>query len=160
LIGDGELRPRLEKRCQQLGLTQHVHFLGAHPQPWRILANCDVIALPSTHEGLPLTGLEALAVGKPVVASQLHGTAEIIRSGYNGLLVPSRDATALADAILRLLRDPDLRERLASRGPDSVAAYGADAMNANFDALFQTLYAKRQAPAASASASVGHGDAR
>lgn len=160
LVGDGELRPRLEERCRQLGLTQHVHFLGAHPQPWRILANCDVVALPSTHEGLPLTGLEALAVGKPVVASQLHGTAEIIHSGHNGLLVPSRDARALADAILRLLRDPDLRERLASRGPDSVAAYGAETMNANFDALFQALYAKRQEPVASASAPVRHGDAR
>ncbi|MGO8947596.1 MAG: glycosyltransferase [Ktedonobacterales bacterium] len=148
LVGEGELRPRLEEQCRRLGLTQHVRFLGAHSQPWRILANCDVIALPSTYEGLPQTGLEALAVGKPVVATRLNGTAEIIRSGYNGLLVPRRDARALADAILRLLRDPELRECLAASGPSSVAEYSAQIMIAKFDTMYKTLYAQRERGAA------------
>jgi glycosyltransferase involved in cell wall biosynthesis len=144
VVGDGESRPSLEEQCQRLGLTRHVRFLGAQTEPWMILANCDVIALPSTHEGLPLTGLEALAVGKAVVATQLNGTAEVIRSGSNGLLVPPRDERSLADAIVRLLSDAQLRENLAATGPDSVAQYGAKIMIAKFDTVYETLYARQQ----------------
>jgi glycosyltransferase involved in cell wall biosynthesis len=139
LIGDGELRSRLEGERQRLVLTEHVRFLGADQQPWRILAHCDVIALSSTHEGLPQTGLEALAVGKPLVATRLNGTAEIIQSGENGVLVPPRDAPALADGLLRLLRDPALCARLAARGPASVAEYNTESMVAKFAAAYEAL---------------------
>jgi glycosyltransferase involved in cell wall biosynthesis len=152
IVGDGELRARLEEQRRRLGLTEHVRFLGADPQPWRTLAICDVIALPSTFEGLPQTGLETLAVGKPLVATRLNGTGEIVRSGYNGLLVPPRDAHALAEGILRLLQDTALRAQLAARGPDSVAEYRTDLMIARFTTTYEALYAERERVLAPSSA--------
>ena len=80
-----------------------------------------------------------------MVATRLNGTAEIVRTEYNGLLVPPRDATALADAILRFLQNPELRERLAARGPESVAEYSTSIMIAKFNAAYEKLYATRSA---------------
>lgn len=145
VVGDGELRASLEAQCRRLGLGAQVRFLGAHAAPWRLLATCDVIAISSLFEGLPQTGLEALAVGKPVVATRMNGTEELIRSGENGLLVPKRDAHALARGIVQLLRDPQMRARFAARGPQSVAAYTTESMIAQFDAAYQHLYRARSA---------------
>ena len=72
----------------------------------------DVFVLSSRHEGLPISLLEAMAVGRPVVATRAGGIPEVLTDGRDGLVVPSGDPMALADAVLRLLRDAALRERL------------------------------------------------
>jgi glycosyltransferase involved in cell wall biosynthesis len=144
IVGDGELRAALEQQARQLGLGDRVHFLGAHTAPWRILAACDIVAFSSLFEGLPQTGLEALSAGMPLVATRMNGTEEIIRSGWNGELVPPRDAPSLAAAMLALLRDPAARARMRTVGPRSVEDYHTDVMIARFRATYERLHAQRR----------------
>ncbi len=147
IVGDGELRTDLEARCRRLGIAGHVRFLGAHQEPWRILANCDVIAFSSLFEGLPQTCIEALAVGSAVVATRINGTAELIKSGQNGILVPPCDASALAEGILKLLNDPALPQSFRDRAPEAVGEYRTETMVARFEDAYRSLYAQRSATA-------------
>ncbi len=130
-VGDGPLRPRLEERARRLGISHRVTFLGTRPDVAAILQRCDLLARPSLLEGMPLTVLEAMACGLPVVATPISGTAELVRDGETGLLVRPADPASLARAILRLMDDEPLREacgkkarRLVARGHswDAVAA--------------------------------------
>src|SRR6185437_1159796 len=144
IIGDGELRPALERQAQQLGIAGSVRFLGAHDTPWRTLAACDLVAFSSLYEGLPQTGLEALAAGVPMVATRLNGTEEIIQEGWNGTLVPARDARKLAEGMLRLARDPALCMQMRAVAPGSVTGYRTEVMIGCFRSTYERLYAHRQ----------------
>jgi glycosyltransferase involved in cell wall biosynthesis len=139
VVGDGELRGALEAQCRALGIAERVHFLGASDQPWRLLAACDVIALPSLFEGLPLTTLEALAAERPVVAADVGGTAEVIIPGRTGLLVPPRDVAALAKALARLLAQPDEDARMQREAAAVVAPYDLPPVVAALSQLYQEL---------------------
>ncbi len=139
IVGDGELREELESHSHRLGIHEHVRFVGAVRHPWRILANCDVIAFSSLFEGLPQTCIEALAIGMPVVATRMKGTSELIRSGQNGLLVPTRDARSLAGGILELLNDPELRRRFSEAGPSAVSEYRTEWMVARYRDVYERL---------------------
>jgi glycosyltransferase involved in cell wall biosynthesis len=107
MIGDGVLRSALEERARRIGVADACRFLGARNDVARLLAALDVAVLPSCSEGLPFAVLEAMAVGKPVVATRVGGLAEVIEDGVTGHLVPPGDAGALAAAIVSLLTDPD-----------------------------------------------------
>jgi glycosyltransferase involved in cell wall biosynthesis/serine acetyltransferase len=113
LIGDGAERPRIESMAGELGLRHSVRFLGRRNDVPLVLACCDLSVLASWAEGLPNSVLEAMAAGLPVVATRVGGTPEIIEDEVSGLLVPPRNSHALAQAILRLLRDPNLAQALA-----------------------------------------------
>jgi glycosyltransferase involved in cell wall biosynthesis len=139
VVGDGELHGALEAQCARLGVAKRVHFLGATDQPWRQLALCDVIALPSLFEGLPLTALEALAAERPVVATRVGGTAEVIISGRTGLLVPPRNVAALVEALATLCSRPDLRARMSREAAAVVAPYDLMSMVAVFSKVYQEL---------------------
>jgi glycosyltransferase involved in cell wall biosynthesis len=117
LVGEGSLRRELESDAARLGLTSRVTFTGycADVVPW--LAAADLTVLPSFYEGLPLAAIESLAAGRPVVASEVDGTPEVVVDGRTGLTVPPGDPAALAAALVRLLDDHDLRRRLAGAGP-------------------------------------------
>ncbi len=110
--GDGPLRAELERAAGELGVADTVRFLGYRRDVARIVSAFDAYVLPSLWEGLPLALLEALAGGKPIVASRVGGNPEIVEHGENGFLVPPRDPAALAQAILALRRDPALRLRM------------------------------------------------
>jgi len=114
--GDGSLRNELERLVDTLQLEQAVRFVGHQPVIADWLALGDIIVLPSFFEGLPLIAIEALAAGRPVVASAVDGTVEVVINETTGLTVSPGDARALADAILRLLRDPEFRMQLAEAG--------------------------------------------
>jgi glycosyltransferase involved in cell wall biosynthesis len=116
LVGDGPLRSSLEAQVQALGLADRVDFLGHRTDIRDLLASSDVFVLPSLYEGLPLSILEAMAAGKPVVATQVGGTAEVVLAGETGLLVPPSDSTALATAIRSVVTDRAFAQRLGSRG--------------------------------------------
>jgi glycosyltransferase involved in cell wall biosynthesis len=142
IVGDGELRSSLEEHARLAGISNNVRFLGADRKPWRILANCDVIAFASLFEGLPQTCIEALSIGMPVVATRLKGTAELVTPESNGLLVPARDARALADGISRLLADRGLARRLGDAAPSAVTEYTTERMAERFERAYEMLAAE------------------
>jgi L-malate glycosyltransferase len=146
LMGDGKLRQDYERQVEALGLSHHFLFLGRRDDVPRILACCDIAVLPSKAEGLPNAVLEYLAAGLPTVATRVGGNAEIIGDGKTGLLVPPEDSSALAEAILRLLRDPGFASSLGKNGREYVAAeYSFQKMIENTDKLYTELLHSRGA---------------
>mgnify|MGYP001040938267 CR=1 FL=1 len=116
LVGEGELRDDLEAQSQLTGLARLVTFAGYRTEIPEILGALDVFVLPSLWEGMPNVVLEAMAAGLSVVATAVGGTPEVVVDGITGLLVPPYDSDALAEAINRLLCDPDLRHRMGQAG--------------------------------------------
>lgn len=114
--GDGPLRAELEARARHRGVDARCLFLGARTDVADILASADVVALPSRSEGLPFAVLEAMAVGRPVVASAVGGTPEAVDDGRTGRLVPPGDVGALARAVAQVLGDPAGGRRMGERG--------------------------------------------
>ncbi len=112
--GDGPLRADLEAQAREAGVADRCLFLGERSDVPDLLAAADLVVLPSLFEGLPVAVLEAMAAERPVVATAIGGTDEAIASEKSGLLVPPRDAAALAAAIRRLQADPGLAGRLAA----------------------------------------------
>ena len=115
-IGDGPMRRELAAKARRLGLQRNVRFEGLQHDVASRLRASDVYVRPSLTEGMPLTVLEAMACGLPVVATPVGGTAEIVYDGVNGLLVPPGDVPALASALIRLADRPKLRARLGAKG--------------------------------------------
>lgn len=112
VIGNGPLRGELEARAARLGLEGRLGFFDFRPPSARQLASLDVFVLPSGWEAFPISVLEAMSCGVPVVATDVGGTSEAVAEGETGLLCPSGDPAALADRVARLLADPDARERM------------------------------------------------
>src|SRR5919109_211517 len=112
LVGDGSLRGALEHHAQDLGIAGSVLFAGFRSDVPRVLDALDVLALPSLYEGMPLTAIEASAMAKPVVATAVDGTPEVVREGRTGRLVPPRDVVALSRALRSVLRDPAPARRM------------------------------------------------
>jgi len=138
LIGDGPLRARLEARARALGVAARCRFTGARADVADLVAALEVVVLPSRSEGLPFALLEAMALGKPVVATTVGGCPEVVEDGRTGWLVPPGDAPALAGAVLRLLEDAPAARAMGARGAARVRAEFSLARMV--DAL-QTLYA-------------------
>jgi glycosyltransferase involved in cell wall biosynthesis len=116
LLGSGELEKDLRKQAERLGLARAVTFAGFRPDVARYLSAMDVFTLSSVEEGLGTSILDAQAAGVPVVGTRAGGMPEAVREGESGLLVPTGDPEALANAILHLLRDPVLRTRMGRAG--------------------------------------------
>jgi glycosyltransferase involved in cell wall biosynthesis len=144
LVGDGEQRKDFERQVAELGLAEHFSFLGCRDDVPRILSSCDIGVLPSKAEGLPNAVLEYLAAGLPTVASRVGGNAEIVQDGETGLLVPPQDASALAEAVLRLMRNPDFAGNLGKNGREYVVAhFSFQRMLENTDGLYTELLRSR-----------------
>jgi glycosyltransferase involved in cell wall biosynthesis len=125
LVGEGPERAGLKRLADQLGID--VRFLGARTDVEGLMARADAVVLPSLHEGMSNAVMEAMAAGRPVVATDVGGTGELLRG--RGVLVPPADADALADALTRILTDPALAERLGKSARDwSFANLRADTM--------------------------------
>jgi glycosyltransferase involved in cell wall biosynthesis len=122
VVGDGPLRPTLEQKVKERGLEGCVRFLGAVPRAARLLPHFDVFVLSSVWEGMSNGLLEAMAAGRPVVATRVGGNPEVVVDGESGLLVPPRDPQAMADAVLRLLREPELACRMGEAARRRVEA--------------------------------------
>ena len=122
-VGEGALRPALEAELQRLELTASVRFVGYQSKVQDWLSFADVCVLPSFFEGLPLTAIECLAAGRAMVATAVDGTPEVVIHEKTGLTVLAGDASGLATAIVRLLRDPGLRTRLGAAGRSRVEAH-------------------------------------
>jgi glycosyltransferase involved in cell wall biosynthesis len=114
VAGDGAERAELERRAVELGVADRVRFLGRRTDVPDLLAAADVFALPSRYEGTSLALLEAMAAGKPVVATAIGGNDEIVEDGRTGVLVPVEDPRALAQALRRLAADDTESARLGA----------------------------------------------
>ena len=140
LAGTGPDRATLETLARALGVENRVLFLGYREDIPDLLANCDLFVLPSLYEGLPLSILEAMAAGKPVIASAIGGNNEVILHGENGLLVPKADPAALAAAIRAVLSDGALAGRLAEGGKSRVQRdFSVEAMVESVSQVYDEL---------------------
>ena len=120
VVGEGSRRDALEAQARELRIAHRVVFTGRRDDIPAVTAALDVAVLPSYREAQGLTILEAMALSRPVVASNVGGIPEMVEDGVTGLLVPPRDPAALAEAIVRLLRDHPLADTIARSGHDLV----------------------------------------
>ncbi len=111
--GGGPLRAKIESETRKLGLQDTIILLGETSEAIKLISALDVFILPSLWEGLPFVLIEAATLKKPMVATDVEGNREVLVDGETGLLVPARDPAALAEAVLKLLRDKALALRLA-----------------------------------------------
>jgi glycosyltransferase involved in cell wall biosynthesis len=139
LVGDGPERRRLDVLVAELRLGERARFLGAQPRETvlELLAAADAELLSSGWENFPHSLIEALAVGTPVISTNVGGVGEIVTDGVNGLLVPPDDADALASAIRRFFADEALRTALRAAARDSVAKYAPEPVYAGLEKLLE-----------------------
>ena len=116
ILGEGELREHLEKQVREHHLEKHVLLPGFRTDVLGCLKGFDLFVMSSVTEGLGTSLLDAMACARPIVATRAGGIPEIVEDGVNGLLVPARDHHALAEAIVRALKDADLRDRMGEAG--------------------------------------------
>jgi glycosyltransferase involved in cell wall biosynthesis len=140
VVGDGERRRPLEALATELGLDANVRFLGWRRDLERVYADAWVVALTSRNEGSPVSLIEAMAAGRPVIATRVGGVPDLIAQDVTGCLVPPDDPEALAVALVALLRDPDRRQALGKAARERVLpAFAADRLVADVDRLYQDL---------------------
>ncbi len=144
VVGDGELRVGLEDRARALGLDGRIYFLGWRGDLPGLYADLDLVALTSANEGLPVSLIEAMAAGLPVVATRVGGVPDLVEDGVTGLLVPPKDPGALAEAMVRLLSDPNRRQAMGDAGRERVdPAYSAERLLRDVGRLYTELLAAR-----------------
>jgi len=119
VVGGGPLLPKLQELGKKLGLEKTVWLLGERENSARLLSRFDVFVLPSLWEGLPYALLEAAALAKPVVATDIDGVREIVKHGESGLLVPVKDPDRLANAVVRLLQEREYATTLGQNLRDT-----------------------------------------
>jgi glycosyltransferase involved in cell wall biosynthesis len=145
IVGDGPWRSYLEALSQKLGLESKVAFLGEQREVGPYLAAFDVAALTSETEGCSNSVLEAMAVGKPVVATDVGGNRELIDNGETGFLVPFGDPKALSEAIIRLLRDPVLARMIGERAKErTIHRFSLENMVNQYESLYETALKQRR----------------
>ena len=138
VIGTGPLEEALRRDARNLGLGERVRFLGFRRNALDFIAHVDCLLMPSLHEGLPYTLLEAMSLGTPIVGSRVGGLADVLQDGETGLLVPAGDPGALRRAIVRVSADPGLGRALAgSAARLQRSRYTLDAMGGRYLALYE-----------------------
>jgi glycosyltransferase involved in cell wall biosynthesis len=142
-VGDGELRAELERVVRERGWGAEVVFAGYQTSVREYLAAADIVVLPSLFEGLPLVAVEAGAMGRPMVASDVDGTPEVVLHGVTGLLVPPADSARLGRALVELAGDPERRDRMGAAARELVVErFGIANHVARHAALYTRLMAK------------------
>jgi glycosyltransferase involved in cell wall biosynthesis len=141
IVGSGRLDAVLRKRAADLGIEEHVQFLGQRPhkEVAERLAGAAALVLPSSYEGFPMVLLEAWATGAPVIATSIAAIPEVCTDGKDALLVPPQDAAALTEAIITLLKNPILAEQLASAGHRMVQQYSHASVNARLEEQYWAM---------------------
>jgi glycosyltransferase involved in cell wall biosynthesis len=140
LFGEGPMRDALEARARALGLGDRFVFGGFVKDVAGVLWAFDVSVFPSLWEGTPLTAFEALAAGRPIVSTDADGLLDVLADGRDALIVPRRDARALADAIVRLVDDPALRASLAAGARETAREYDIATFVRRMEALYDILH--------------------
>jgi glycosyltransferase involved in cell wall biosynthesis len=148
IVGDGERRASLEQRAAALGLGDRACFVGWRSDLEAIYRDLDVVVNSSLNEGTPVALIEAMAAARPVVATAVGGTPDLLGQGARGRLVPSRDPAALAAAILDTLDCPEEAQARARAARDYVLAHhSVERLLGDIDALYRELLRPLTAPA-------------
>ena len=145
IVGDGPCRAALEQRAKELGITEQIIFTGSRAEVPSLLAAMDVFALTSHIEANPLSILEAMSVGRPVVATNVGSIHEAVAEGQTGHLVTPGDAYQFADRVLRLLNAPLRAHAMGTVARATVVErWSLEAMVGGYERLIEAVYAKKQ----------------
>jgi glycosyltransferase involved in cell wall biosynthesis len=140
IAGDGGEREQLRSTAGRLGLNGSVQFLGIRSDIPEVLATCDVVALPSIYEGLPMALLEAMAAGKAVVATRVGAIPDVIREGRSGMLVPPASAASMAEALSVLVGNQGKRQEMGAEAFKVVEAdYSFSHMLQTYESLYRSV---------------------
>lgn len=150
MAGDGELRGEVEARIRERGLGEHVTLVGWQRDMPEVYRNLDVFVLTSLWEGQPCVFAEAMASGLPIVATRADGAREAITEGVTGFVCELRDVGQIADRVLRLAADPELRRTMGQRGRERVGEFDIDVSVARLEAAY-----RREAPDSEPPVAVG-----
>lgn len=145
LVGLDRMNGDVQRYANDTRCSDRIHFLGSRTDVADILNSLDVFCLPSSYEGLPLTILEAMACGVPVIGANVMGINEVITHNVNGLLFDSGDGQMLYESLKKIIEDDCLRLRLKEAGVEFVKEnYNLDDKIKEYEELFQYMYAKRK----------------
>ena len=142
IAGDGEERENLEGLARSLSVHEKTTFLGVRSDLPGLLRESDAFLLPSLNEGFPRVAVEALAIGCPVVATNVGGTPEIVIDGHTGILVESKNSGQMAVALKRVIEDSELSSKLVTQGRENTVKYGIDSYVRSLDTLYTELTAR------------------
>jgi glycosyltransferase involved in cell wall biosynthesis len=143
IVGHGELRRDLEKQIDALGLRENVHVLGVRSDVPALLHAADVFVLSSDWEGNPLSVMEAMAAGTPVISTAVGGVPELVDGGESGLLVPPGDARALGGAMQHLLENSEVRTAMGSASAKrATERFDLRVMTEAYEELYRATVAK------------------
>lgn len=146
LVGDGPLRADLVAKAQALGVGDRLEMAGAQLDPAPFLAAADLVVAPSLNEGMGRVLVEAMALGRPVVATRVGGIPAVVVEGETGSLVPPDDPPALARAVSELLKDPGLRQRMGEAGRRRAEQFSLAVMESRLVDLYRGLCAEKGLP--------------
>jgi len=138
-VGKGDLENELRKKASQIGVNKRVKFLGWRDDIPEIMHILDVFVLPSLNEGMGRVLIEAMAAGRPIIASNVGGIPDLVIQGENGLLVPAKDIKALAEGIEYLLENQSERIEMGEKGRKMATNYGVNSMVEKIDRLYLEL---------------------
>ena len=145
IAGEGELAPDLHEQARSLGLGNRLVFLGFQRDVAAVLTAFDIVVFPSLWEGTPLTAFEALAAGKPIVATDADGLLDILTDRRDAIVVPKRNAGALARAVIDVIEQPGLAERLAREARHTGARYDIARFVRKMERLYDILHESSRA---------------
>jgi glycosyltransferase involved in cell wall biosynthesis len=141
IVGDGPQRESIERLVAELGLANRVRLLGMRSDVRRLLAASDAFLLTSVSEGIPVTLIEAMAAGVPIVSTAVGGVPEVVVDGTTGLLAAAGDVAGIATALAQLADDQRLRRKLADAAEHRVRdRFSEDSMIARYDELFGEMH--------------------
>ena len=140
LVGEGPLLESLQHQAQALGLGDRFVFAGFAKDVARVVSAFDVSVFPSLWEGTPLTVFEALAMGKAIVATDADGLLDVLTDERDALIVPRRNARALADGLIRMIDEPETRARLGAAAYETAKQYDIAAFVRKMERLYDLLH--------------------
>jgi glycosyltransferase involved in cell wall biosynthesis len=144
VAGDGDLRPEMECYVRKVGIEKKVSFLGWRHDLAQLYTDLDVVVISSKNEGTPVTAIEAMAAGRPVVATRVGGLPDVISDGITGYLVTPDNVEQLASAVKRVLREEEITNRLICRAREAVKhKFGVERLARDMDLLYRRLLAEK-----------------
>lgn len=139
VCGDGPMKARLRARAEELGVRERVKLLGFRKDIAELHKMADIFVFPSLQEGLPVALMEAMASGLPIVASRIRGNEDLIQNNRGGYLVKAQDSKQLAEAISKMIKDPEQRDKMEKRNLEIIKHYGQNAVLQKMKEFFNEI---------------------